>query len=178
METAKTLESLPSEQESTSEVRGFMIDPVTRTIVRLDYGGDYREITAALGCSLFDVARFNEHRDVAYIDDEGLLKNPMHFFAVNGYLQPLAGRGWILGTDEAGDSVTPTVDMKWLRANVLFYQILGSFSTKVLAEVMMADNLSRTMLCDIAEETEDAITKRFKDFAEMKETANETPRSD
>lgn len=161
--------SEPNEEATTNSADGYLIDPVQRTIVLKTYHQDYKTITEAIGGNLFDVVRFNDKGDVAYIDDEGMLKNPEFFFAVNGYYAPLAGRGWVLGTDEAGNTITPTVRLKWLKENVLFYQILGNFGGRVLAEVVPAIDLTLDMLVDMPTESGDTLAERFKDFAKQKE---------
>lgn len=159
-----------TEESTTCDIKGYVLDPTSRTINPHYYSGCYKEITKVLECSLFDVARFNETLDVAFIDDEGLLKNPTHFFAIRGYHSPLAGKGWVLGTDGKGETVSPTVNLKWLRDNVMFYEIVGNFSTKVLAEVVPANDLGKAMLVDIHEEDPERIEKRFIDFEEMRDS--------
>jgi hypothetical protein len=49
-------------------------------------------------------------RETLWVDDEGLLKRPSHFFIYRPYPQPLAGNGMILGTTHGGYSVS--TDMK------------------------------------------------------------------
>jgi hypothetical protein len=56
-----------------------------------------------------------------FVDDEGLVNGQhQHFFVVDGYPQPLAGKGLVLGVDQEGDSVTPSVSLEQMRKMVTF----------------------------------------------------------
>jgi hypothetical protein len=99
----------------------FLIDPEEETIQPWDYNGDWRTLAPALGCQWFDVVEFNQHtKDAVYVDDEGLLNDPQHFFKIRGAHSPLAGKGLVAGCDEDGETVSPQCDLAWLRANVKF----------------------------------------------------------
>lgn len=111
-------------------MRAFLIDPTNQTIQTVDYNGDYRQIYEHIGAETFDAARFNAKGDAAFIDDEGLLKQPEFFFSIQGYGDlpfghPLAGKGLVLGVDAEGESVSPSVDVDWLWENVHFYRAVG-----------------------------------------------------
>jgi hypothetical protein len=82
---------------------GILIDTEQRTITEVPYHGDWRLIARCIQCepSPFTIVRFGE--DTLYVDDEGLLKKPQHFFMVNGYPGLLAGRGLFLGETAGGD---------------------------------------------------------------------------
>jgi hypothetical protein len=71
------------------------------------------EIYAALTCeehevTTFDAVAMNEYGDTCFVDDEGLFHG-WAFFRIDGYDQPLAGRGLILGTDSEGRSTDPHI---------------------------------------------------------------------
>lgn len=102
-------------------IAGYLIDPVERTIIKVevspnDLGTYYR----ALDCETFTLAAFNDIGDVVFVDDDGLLKGPTSFFLIEGYPQPLAGKGLVLGTDPEGETIAPTVGFDWLVENVDF----------------------------------------------------------
>lgn len=63
----------------------------------------------------FDCVRLNDAGDVIYVDDEGLWQNADRWFVVDGYQQPLAGRGLVLGTDERGRSTPPKVSLRTVK---------------------------------------------------------------
>lgn len=96
-------------------MRAFLIDPAERTLTSIEFEGDFRKIGELIGCDIITAARINDLGDVIYVDDEGLMKGQASFFLVEGYPQPLAGRGLLVGTD-----VEPTVTEQWLRDNLDF----------------------------------------------------------
>lgn len=108
-------------------MKAYLIDPEKQAITETTYDGNIETIRAALGPDVhaFDAARFNEHGDAVFVDDEGLLKNSEFFFQIEGYPSPLAGRGFVLGCDmSTGESQPPSVDLDWLQDNVTFLRRL------------------------------------------------------
>jgi hypothetical protein len=98
--------SQPSDSKSNTPTRGYLIDPYKAEVqpitVPID---DHKEIQRQLGCDVFTTGGYLENGDVVYVDDEGLLKRPTHFFRIKGLNdQPLAGRGVVLGSDGEGGS--------------------------------------------------------------------------
>ena len=81
----------------------ILIDPFTETIEMVDYSGDWEDISALIGCSLFTTIDLGDS-DTLYVDDEGLYVKNQRFFNLKGYPQPLAGRGLVLGYTLDGDS--------------------------------------------------------------------------
>lgn len=86
-------------------MQGYLIDPAARTITPIQYGGDYREISRFIGCDYFTAVHLDEG-DTLYLDDEGLMKGPTHFFKVQGYPEPLAGKAVLLGSDDEGETTS------------------------------------------------------------------------
>ena len=84
-------------------MQAILIDPYTQTIEVVEYSGDYKDISAMLGCDLFTTV-YAEMPDTIYVDDEGLYVEDKRFFKLKGYPQPLAGRGLVLGSTDDGDS--------------------------------------------------------------------------
>lgn len=95
-------------------MKAYLIDPQEREIRQVDYDGDYKSIYRLLDIDTFTAVELNDKRDVVYVDDEGLLKDPVYFFTVEGYGQPLAGKGLVLGTDGEGETVEPTLSLETL----------------------------------------------------------------
>lgn len=54
-----------------------------------------------------EVAHRFPNGDILYVDEEGLFKDPTHFFAVSGAHQPFAGNGVILGPEDSEGEETP-----------------------------------------------------------------------
>ena len=87
-------------------MKAFLIDPEQQTISEVDYDGEHHSIYKLIDADLFDVVRL-AGSDVIFVDDEGLMKNPQHFFKLDGLTSPLAGKGLVLGTDRHGESTAP-----------------------------------------------------------------------
>jgi len=92
------------------QLRGYLIDPETKTITEVTHNGDYKEIYRFIGADCFDCVRI-DYRNGVFIDDEGLLNGQRYFFKLRGYPQPLAGKGLILGNDEEGETVSSSLTM-------------------------------------------------------------------
>ena len=98
--------SQPSDSKSDAPTRGYLIDPYKAEVqpitVPMD---DHEEIQRQLDCRVFTTGGYLENGDVVFVDDEGMLKGPTHFFRIKGLNdQPLAGRGVVLGSDGHGGS--------------------------------------------------------------------------
>jgi hypothetical protein len=82
-------------------MRAILIDPFTQTIEEVDYSGDYKDIYSLIECDLFTTVYLpNTSDDTLFVDDEGLYVENQRFFKIDGFEQPLAGRGLLLGTDK------------------------------------------------------------------------------
>jgi hypothetical protein len=108
-------------------MRAILIDPVSETVSEVEYNGDYKHIYELCGFECFTVIDLGKG-ETLFIDDEGLLKEQEHFFALEGplwaYPQPLAGRGLILGTDDDGESVATKLTLEAIRENVKWRKLL------------------------------------------------------
>lgn len=123
-------------------MKAFLIDPRMARIVALDYSGNFEDIYKIIHADTFDVARFNDQRDGVFVDDEGLLKSPTHFFFIDGNVNLLAGRGLVLGCDEEGETAAPTVTLEWLKDHVGFIERLGADAIAVEAPPAMAHRVA------------------------------------
>lgn len=99
-----------------AKAQAFLIDPVAQSITEVTYTGHYTNIYTHLGIDTFTVVDLGfDNGDAVFVDDEGLLKSDQRFFQIDGYPQPIAGRGLVLGTDEEGESVTPKITLSKLK---------------------------------------------------------------
>jgi hypothetical protein len=112
----------------------YVVDPFACTVTEADHTGDYRHLYTLLSHESMPVDCFTaayprnlEGRDCVFVDDNGLLKPCDRFFTIEGYLQPLAGKGLILGADEEGDTVSPATPIETIRKRVAFLAIDGRF---------------------------------------------------
>ncbi len=100
-------------------MKAYLIDPFTQSITEVEYSGDYNQIYSFIDADLFTCADINEFGDTVFVDDEGLINGkPQEFFLVADYPTPLAGKGLVLGTNQEGESVEPSITLDQLRASV------------------------------------------------------------
>ena len=97
--------------------KAFLIDPVAQAITEVEFNGDYREIYKLIDASLFTTVAITED-DAIFVDDEGLLQDGQRFFMVEGYPQPLAGHGLVLGCDDEGETVAPRISLSELKRRI------------------------------------------------------------
>ena len=102
-------------------IKGYHINAENRTVTEVEVKGDYKTIYPFLGESVdcFTCVGI-EKDDTIYVDDEGLLKPLTALFLYEGYDQPLAGNGLILGTDAEGESVSPANTLEFIKSKVKF----------------------------------------------------------
>tara|TARA_R110000822_G_scaffold117943_1_gene250487 strand:- start:76 stop:423 length:348 start_codon:yes stop_codon:yes gene_type:complete len=106
-------------------MKAYLINSETKTVTPVDYNGDYKTIYTLIGCELFDIvyAQVDEHKLNIFVDDEGLLNNPQHFFMLDGWAHPLAGNGLVLGdVDEEGETLAAPDDLD-LSPTVTFFDL-------------------------------------------------------
>lgn len=136
-------------------MQAILIDPFTETIEVVDYSGDWQDISTLLGCSLFTTIDLGDNdiydsdlgdSDTLYVDDEGLYVEDQRFFNLEGYPQPLAGRGLVLGYTPDGNStdssltVSEIQDMvKWCPEGLTVeprFEVRGFDSAEELLEAL------------------------------------------
>ena len=138
-------------------MRAILIDPFTQTIEEVDYSGDYKDIYGLIECDLFTTVYLpNTSDDTLFVDDEGLYVENQRFFKIDGFEQPLAGRGLLLGTDEEGESVDCMSTVEEVKAIVSWEkdgtQVEASFMVMAfnqMKDVMDADELTDKELLDL-----------------------------
>ena len=85
-------------------MRAIKINTDRRNVEVIDFEGDYLEIQKEIGVDCFTCVDLDDNNSL-FVDDEGLFKNT-DFFMVEGYPEPLAGNGLILGLDyETGETI-------------------------------------------------------------------------
>jgi hypothetical protein len=112
-------------------MRAIKINSNEQTVEVIDFEGDFRAIQKEIDVDCFTVVELNGEGDTLFVDDEGLFKET-NFFVVEGYPQPLAGHGLILGTDlDSGESRGTDMEVpevKFLsRMEVMLMSKMGAF---------------------------------------------------
>ena len=106
-------------------ITGYLIDPYTNSVKRVEVKGDYKAIYPFIDCQTFDIARVENNGDGIYVDDEGLLTltPETRFFTYDGYPNPLAGKGLMLGCNRAGDSINVKLSLAAVTKKIKFYSL-------------------------------------------------------
>jgi len=103
-------------------MKAILIDPALHAITEIEYDGSMQMIYESIDATLFDSVSLNEHRDIVYVDDEGLYKDNA-YWRYGEYSQPLAGKGFVLGTNHEGESISPTITVEQLEAQIVFITV-------------------------------------------------------
>lgn len=106
-------------------MRGFRINSHTRTVTAHEYSGEYQDLYPIIGCTTFTTIDINEEGDTVFVDDEGLLKPVVGWFGILGFPQPIAGNGFVLGTDGEGEAQAPTITLEGLMERLVWVKPLG-----------------------------------------------------
>lgn len=106
-------------------MRAFIIDPIAKTVERLDNDKSWplTAIQEAIQTDAISGAPLNptvRGGDRVWVDDNGFLSAGAPVFFIGEYALPLAGRGLVLGLDGAGENRGPEVSLEELRAIVQF----------------------------------------------------------
>jgi hypothetical protein len=116
-----------SHEPPRPNIPAYLINPETKTIeaVSIDASKEHLpQIYAHLGCNLVTTAPL-AGSDTVYVDDEGLIKGPVYqFFGLQGYSQPLAGRGLVVGSDGDGNDVAPALSLDEVKGRLFFIERL------------------------------------------------------
>lgn len=101
-------------------MKAILINPEHHSITEVEYSGTLQDMYELIDCTLIDAIRINEHGDTVYVDDEGLY-NSNFYWTSGDYPHPIAGSGLVLGTDMAGESISPvTTTVEKLENSVRF----------------------------------------------------------
>ena len=111
-------------------MKAILIDSVERTVRSVEVDGSLDSLYASLSSQpqynveLVDRVVVDDN-NLVWVDDEGLLKEPQHFFIWKGTERtvPLAGLGLVLGTTEDGESCDTTLTVEEVRSQIDFADI-------------------------------------------------------
>jgi hypothetical protein len=105
------------------KIRAILINSDTGIIADIQIEqGSLQDVYKTIGCKCIEAVRSPvlRGRDVLYVDEEGLLHDPNLFFKIEGYAQPLAGNGLVIGTNRAGDDVAAVTPLEVVKHSVQF----------------------------------------------------------
>ena len=92
----------------TNFLTAYLVEVERRTIriVTIDPGNILAEIRRHIGCELIDMVRIDRNHCIV-VNDNGLTDELPCFTELKNYGSPLAGNLLIIGTDAAGETVSP-----------------------------------------------------------------------
>ena len=103
-----------------SNMKAILIDVKTQEIKEVEHDNTLQNIYDLIDCRAFDLVRIDDVNSI-FVDDEGILKDNLYFeYSGSGRVFQLAGNGLILGVDDEGDSVEPTLTVEDVEGKVNF----------------------------------------------------------
>lgn len=108
--------------KKTRIIKGILIDSEKRTITQVELEADnIDQMHKLIKCECFTCVDFDgDGEETVYVDDNGLLCNPKHFFRIPGYPEWIAGNGLILGTNRNGESISTKLTVERVEQFVHF----------------------------------------------------------
>lgn len=100
--------------------KAILITPETATIVDVNLKDlDYKTVCQTVGCQYIERVVIDDFNSL-WVDEEGLLKKPKHFFKLGRIT--IAGKGLVLGSDEDG-FLEPTMTLLEVSSLVTFEEL-------------------------------------------------------
>jgi uncharacterized protein DUF3846 len=101
-------------------MRAIIINAEARAVSEAEIDGSLKSLQGVVGGLITPVYDGLDSKHHAYVNDEGLLNNPQHFFMLKDGHQPLAGNGVILSDDGEGGEAPCTLPLDWVKERVTF----------------------------------------------------------
>ena len=101
-------------------MRAIKIDSKNRTITEININNldDMQQVVEDWICTGFN---FPDDQNTCYVNDEGLLESPEHFFVHKDGHQPFAGNGLIIGFNPyTGENEACTLNLEEVKDDVQF----------------------------------------------------------
>jgi Domain of unknown function (DUF3846) len=107
-------------------MRAIIINAQDRTITPTEIDGSLISLQKIVGGLIEPVAQGLDEFHHCYVNEEGLLDNPEHFFMFRDGHQPLAGNGVILASTHDGDEAPCTLPLDWVKERVTFMDLAAA----------------------------------------------------
>ena len=103
-----------------ANVKAILIDVKNQEVKEVEHDNTLQNIYDLIDCRVFDNVRIDNVNSI-FVDDEGILKDNLYFqySGSNGIFQ-LAGNGLLLGIDDEGNSISPTLTVEDVKDKVRF----------------------------------------------------------
>tara|TARA_R100001377_G_scaffold80732_1_gene59819 strand:- start:40 stop:351 length:312 start_codon:yes stop_codon:yes gene_type:complete len=102
-------------------MKAILIDVINKEVREVEHDDTLKSIYKHVDCGTFDVVRIDNLNSI-YIDDEGLFVEDQQFFnyVIDLRVASLAGNGLILGVDDEGDTIEPTLTLEEVKSSVFW----------------------------------------------------------
>ena len=101
-------------------MKAILIDVKTQEIKEVEHDDKIQNIYDLIDCRAIDVVIIDDVNGI-FVDDEGILKDNLYFeYSSSGRVFQLAGNGLILGVDDEGNSISPTLTVEDVEGKVNF----------------------------------------------------------
>jgi uncharacterized protein DUF3846 len=107
-------------------MRAIIINAQDRTITETEIDGRLKSLQQIVGGRIEAVYEGLDDNHHCYVNEEGLLHHPQHFFMFKGGHQPLAGNGVILSSTDEGDEAPCTLLLDWAKERVTFMDLVAA----------------------------------------------------
>ena len=101
-------------------MKAILIDVKTQEIKEVEHDNTLQNIYDLIDCRAFDLVRIDDVNSI-FVDDEGILKDNLYFeYSGSENVFKLAGNGLVLGVDDEGNSISPTLTIEDVKGKVNF----------------------------------------------------------
>ena len=101
-------------------MKAILIDVKTQEIKEVEHDGKLQNIYDLIDCRTIDIVRIDDVNGI-FVDDEGILKDNLYFeYSGSENVFKLAGNGLILGVNDEGNSISPTLTVEDVKNKVNF----------------------------------------------------------
>ncbi len=102
-------------------MKAILIDVQNEEIFEVEHDDTLASIYKLVDCGTFDVVNIDGVNSI-YVDDEGLFVEDLLYFKYTGTTDSvsLAGNGLILGVDDEGETISPTLMLEEVEQAVTF----------------------------------------------------------
>ena len=104
-------------------MRAIVINAKDRTVTETETDGSLDSLQRIVGGLIEPVSQGLDGKHHCYVNEEGLLNGPRHFFLFEDGHQPLAGNGVILSLTRGGNEAPCTLALDWVKDRVTFMDL-------------------------------------------------------
>jgi Domain of unknown function (DUF3846) len=107
-------------------MRAIIINAKDHTVTESEIDGSLESLQQIVGGLVEAVTQGLDDYHHCYVNEEGLLNRPQHFFMLRDGHQPLAGNGVILSLTPDGDEAPCTLPLDWVTERVTFMDLVAA----------------------------------------------------